>query len=278
MAASPTSVSAIPLRRRRRVSAPLVALGRMSLSILAVYSLALGLLLTTFWMLIAGAADGRSISLSAVFRRIADIGFYAILITALFGMSIGAVFGILLGSLLQLVNLLDIAIGQAAIILVEQIAPLFVGIMVAARSGAALAADLSSMIAAHEVDALRSIGLSPERMLIAPTLLAALFAVPLLNIFMITFVLLTLALYLNLTLAIPPLLVLTIALNAIEPASLFTALGKGLLFGALIMAVAAAQGLSSPPATRAVGHSVTDALVRMITTILIGNALWTLVF
>jgi phospholipid/cholesterol/gamma-HCH transport system permease protein len=193
-------------------------------------------------------------------------------------MSIGAVFGILLGSLLQLVNLLDIAIGQAAIILVEQIAPLFVGIMVAARSGAALAADLSSMIAAHEVDALRSIGLSPERMLIAPTLLAALFAVPLLNIFMITFVLLTLALYLNLTLAIPPLLVLTIALNAIEPASLFTALGKGLLFGALIMAVAAAQGLSSPPATRAVGHSVTDALVRMITTILIGNALWTLVF
>jgi ABC-type transporter Mla maintaining outer membrane lipid asymmetry permease subunit MlaE len=36
--------------------------------------------------------------------------------------------------------------------------------------------------------------------------------------------------------------------------------------------------LSSQPATRAVGHSVTDALVRMISTILISNALWTLVF
>jgi phospholipid/cholesterol/gamma-HCH transport system permease protein len=199
-------------------------------------------------------------------------------LTLRFGISIGLVFGILLETWLDWAGLLEIAIAEATTVMVEQVAPLFVAIMVAAHSGAALAADLGMMVAAREIDALKSLGLSPQRMLVAPAIVAAVMAVPLLTITMIACILLTFALYLQLIEISSVSLVVTLALNAMEPSTVGTALGKSALFGPLIIAIAAAQGLVEQPTTRLVGLGVSSATVTMISTILLLNALLTLAF
>lgn len=235
----------------------------------------LGKCLTT---LLVGGSDGQRISMASVTRRVAEMGPLAIGLTARFGLSIGLVFGLFLEDWLQLADLLDVAVGEATAVMVEQVAPLFVAIMFAAHSGAALAADLGSMVAAKEIDALRSLGLSPDRILVAPAILGALIVLPVLTILMIACILLTFAVYLQLIQISSVPMVVSLALNAMEPAALATALAKGALFGPLIVAIAAGQGLTEQPITRRVGYGVSNAAVTMISTILLLNALISLTF
>lgn len=275
MAVPPASDAASPQPQPPLLRA-LAGLGRRFLDAAAGSVRIVGLLGGTLIMLLMGGPDSRRISLKAVLRRITDFGPLAFWLTIQISFSIGIIFGILLETSLQWADLLEIAIGKAVGVLVEQVAPLFVAIMVAARNGAALAADFSTMVATREIDALHSIGLSPERLLVAPAVLGAVAAVPLLTILMITCILLTFSVYLEWKQVSSVLLVLSIAVNAIEPAALLIALGKGALFGALIVAIAAGRGLASQPSVRAVGSSVTGALVAMISTVLLLNAALTL--
>src|SRR5207237_10246938 len=65
----------------------------------------------------------------------------------------------------------------------KELGPLLVGIAVAARSGAAIAAELGSMVVTEQIDALRAMAVPPIRYLVVPRLLAALFMLPILGVF-----------------------------------------------------------------------------------------------
>ncbi len=230
------------------------------------------LLLSTVSILVSGGTDGQRIGLNAIIGRVTDMGPLSLALTAQFGLSIGLVFGILLENWLELADLLDVALRETMAVTVEQAAPLFVSIMVASHSGTALAADLSSMVAAREVDALRTLGLSPERLLVAPNIIGALIAVPMLTLMLVACVLVTLAVYLQVAQIAPAPLVISLALTAIEPRSVFTGLAKSALFGPLLIAIAASHGLAEQPTVRLVGHGVARATVSMISVILLLNA------
>ena len=260
------------------LASAIAGLGRYGVSSIAMSARVGALLIGTLAILLRGGSDGQRISPSAVLDRIVDMGPQAFGLTLRFGISIGLVIGILLESWLGWGDLLDFAIEKTTVLMVEQVAPLFVAIMVAAHSGGALAADLGIMVATHEIDALRSLGLSPQRLLVAPSILGALLAVPLLTLTMIFCIILTLAIYLNLAGLGSIALIVTLALNAMEPTTLGTALAKAALFGPMIAAIAAAQGLVVQPTTRLVGNGVSSATVTMISSILLSNALLTLAF
>ena len=57
------------------------------------------------------------------------------------------------------------------------------GVVVAGRVGAAIAAELGSMVVTEQIEALRSMGLQPARFLVVPRLLALLVMLPLLTVF-----------------------------------------------------------------------------------------------
>ena len=68
----------------------------------------------------------------------------------------------------------------AAVLL--ELAPVGAGLIVAARTGASLGAELSSMKLGEQVDALELLGQSPRRVLVGPRILACVLAVPLLHV------------------------------------------------------------------------------------------------
>jgi phospholipid/cholesterol/gamma-HCH transport system permease protein len=68
-------------------------------------------------------------------------------------------------------------------VVVLELASIFAGLIVAARSGASLGAELSSMRSTEQIDALEVLGVSPLAELISPRVLACMFGLPLLTVF-----------------------------------------------------------------------------------------------
>ena len=73
----------------------------------------------------------------------------------------------------------------AAAVLLE-LAPVGAGLIVAARTGASLAAELASMKLGEQIDALHLLGVSPVRRLVGPRVLACVLAVPVLHVVIAT--------------------------------------------------------------------------------------------
>lgn len=69
----------------------------------------------------------------------------------------------------------------AAAVLLE-LAPVGAGLIVAARTGASLGAELASMRVGEQLDALELLGVSPTRRIVGPRVLACVLAVPILHI------------------------------------------------------------------------------------------------
>jgi phospholipid/cholesterol/gamma-HCH transport system permease protein len=69
----------------------------------------------------------------------------------------------------------------AAAVLLE-LGPVGAGMIVAARTGATLGAELSSMTVNEQVDAVELLGVSPMNRLVGPRVLATILAVPLLHV------------------------------------------------------------------------------------------------
>ena len=74
---------------------------------------------------------------------------------------------------------------SVAVSIVREIGPVVAGVMIAARVGGAMAAEIATMTVTEQVDALRIMKLSPMSFLIAPRLLASLIMTPLLTVFAI---------------------------------------------------------------------------------------------
>ncbi|MBP7148390.1 MAG: ABC transporter permease [Acidobacteria bacterium] len=69
-----------------------------------------------------------------------------------------------------------------AVAMVKELGPVLTAVMLAARVGAGITAELGSMAVTEQVDAMRALGASPAKKLVAPRLLALLLIVPLLTI------------------------------------------------------------------------------------------------
>jgi phospholipid/cholesterol/gamma-HCH transport system permease protein len=69
-----------------------------------------------------------------------------------------------------------------ALSVARELGPLMTAIIVAGRSGAAFSAELGTMSVSEEIDALRTLGLSPYGFLVYPRVLALVVVVPLLTL------------------------------------------------------------------------------------------------
>src|SRR6476659_594902 len=74
-------------------------------------------------------------------------------------------------------------IGQTTVTaLFRELAPILTALVVGARVGAGIAAELGSMVVTEQVDAVRALGADPLERLVVPRLLAVTIALPLIAI------------------------------------------------------------------------------------------------
>ena len=79
------------------------------------------------------------------------------------------------GALIYVANLVGVS-------LTRELSPILTAIIVAGRSGSSFAAEIGSMKAAEEIDALTTMGINPVRFLVTPKLVALMIMLPCLTI------------------------------------------------------------------------------------------------
>lgn len=161
---------------------------------------------------------------------------------------------------------------------VREIAALVVGIVLAGRVGAAFAAQIGSMRAGEEIDALTTLGVDPVEHLVLPRMLALLVSGPLLTLCAGIAGLLVgwgvaVVLY-----DVPPAAYLATTRDALAGWDLFVGLLKGSVYAVLVALAGCRQGLNAGRSAQAVGESTTAAVVQAIVWMVVAASTLTVIF
>ena len=183
----------------------------------------------------------------------------------------GAVQLALFGAEIYIADLVGIGV-------VREVAALMTGIILAGRTGAAYAAQLGTMQVNEEIDAFRTLGVSPIDYLVLPRMLALLAMVPLLTLYagivgILAGMLIAVGVfnvgvyeYYNET------------LTALELKHFAVGIMKGTVYGGLVAYAGCLRGMQCGRSAQAVGESTTSAVVLGILLITISASVLTIVF
>jgi len=165
-----------------------------------------------------------------------------------------------------------VAVGMA-----RGFAPFIVAVLLAGRTGSAIAAELATMEMRHENDVLRVMGISPVHHLVTPRLLAMTLAIPALELVATAA---GVAGGLVVTLVLDPdwMSAARAAMEGTAWADLWLGVVKSVLFGWVIVLASAFSGLASGYGPLTVGRAATRAVVSSIFFIMIVDAIVTTVW
>jgi phospholipid/cholesterol/gamma-HCH transport system permease protein len=161
--------------------------------------------------------------------------------------------------------------GAVAYASVRELGPMLTAVVVAGRVGAAIAAELGSMVVTEQIEALRSMGLEPTRFLVVPRLTALLLMLPLLTIFADVVSILGGAWIAQTYAHIAYDAFISSVRQQIDFSDVMKGLFKAFVFAIIIVMVGAYQGLSTRGGAAGVGRSTTGAVVLAIILIFIAN-------
>lgn len=161
---------------------------------------------------------------------------------------------------------------------VREIAALVVGIVLAGRVGAAFAAQIGSMRAGEEIDALTTLGVDPVEHLVLPRMLALLVTGPLLTLCAGVAGLgigwaVAVLLY-----DVPAAAYLATTREALSGKDLLVGLTKGSVYAVLVALAGCRQGLNAGRSAQAVGEATTAAVVQAIVWIVVAASALTIAF
>lgn len=124
-----------------------------------------------------------SIRWRALLRIVEQDGVRALPITGLLTFLVGVVIAYQGAEQLRKLGTNIFIVDLVGISLLREIAPLIVAILIAGRSGSAYAAEIGTMKVTEELDAVRTLGISPMNLLVLPRSLALIIALPLLTVY-----------------------------------------------------------------------------------------------
>ncbi len=220
-------------------------------------------------------------SVGRVFRRpfewkellgqMSFVGVSSVPIIALTTFSSGAVIALYSADLLKDYGASSLAGATVSLSVCRELAPVLAGIMVAARCGSAMAAQIATMAVTEQIDALRSLRVSPINFLVIPRLIACLFMLPILGLIgMYSGVLGGYLVAVQLS-GIPSGAFVKSLQRFTELPDISGGMIKTLVFGLIIALVACQQGLRSQGGAVGVGHSTTRTVVITMVLIYVAN-------
>ena len=226
-----------------------------------------------YWMLF-GRTRQQPVRLQAILVQAVQIGLQSLPIATLLSATIGIMLAIQSLYTLGLFGAQSFATVGIALSVVREFAPLIIGILIAGRTGSSLAARFSTMMINQEVDALRVIGISPVRYLVAPALFAMMVMVPCLTMWANIVALAAAGMIVTPSLDISMLAYATNVMESISTNDLWHGLAKSALFAALVAIVSSLNGALAQGGAEGVGRMTTRAVVQSIAAIVIADMIF----
>jgi phospholipid/cholesterol/gamma-HCH transport system permease protein len=210
--------------------------------------------------------------LGLTLRQMAQVGFDSLPISCLTLLFGGMVLSLQTVKLFVRFAASEYVGGMVGVSMARELAPVLTSVVVAARVGSAMAAELGTMKVTEQIDALRAMATSPVQYLVLPRVLATACALPFLTLY---------------TEACGVLGAFAVAAwhgvtsreffgsmaRYLQPSDFFGGLSKTVVFGAILALVGCRQGLETSGGAAGVGRATTSSVVISISLIYGSNYL-----
>ena len=220
----------------------------------------------------------RRFRVHPVIRQFEVVGVEALAIIGLMSFLIGIVIAQQGAVQLRQFGAEVFAINLIGRITLRELGVLMTAIMVAGRSGSAFAAQIGSMKLAEEVDAMRTIGVSPMEALVIPRVLATVIMMPLLGFYAALVAIIGGAFLANFSLDIPFFTFLARIQEVVPAYDLWVALVKAPVFGLIVAIAGCYQGMQVKANAEEVGLRTTSAVVMAIFMVIVLDAFFAIFF
>ena len=220
----------------------------------------------------------RRFRVNSVVQAFDAVGVRALGIIGLMSFLIGVVIGQQGAVQLQQFGAEVYTINLIGRLTVRELGTLMTAIMVAGRSGSAFAAQIGTMKITEEIDAMRTIGVSPVEALVVPRMLSALIMMPLLSFYAMMMSLLGGGIFCWVALGIPPLTFIQRIQEVVPVTDLWVGLIKAPVFGFIIALTGCFQGMLVEGYSEEVGTRTTAAVVQSIFLVIVLDAVFAVFF
>lgn len=273
--------AAVPERQTRQRTSPEPMLARIGSDALAVlasvrsFSTFFGEVLVALGRLSSGRARFPA---RDFFVAVQDCGARALPIVALVSLLVGLILAFMGAIQLRHFGAQIFVADLVAIGMARDMGAIMVGIIMAGRTGAAFAAELGTMTVNEEIDALRTMGISPVEYLVLPRFLALLLMMPLLCVYGVA-----LGIAGGMLVGIGPLGLgvreyLDHSLSPLSLTMVASGLFKGSVYGAIVACAGCTQGMRCGRSAEAVGAATTSAVVYSIVFIIAACGVLTVMY
>lgn len=220
----------------------------------------------------------RRLRVARVVQEMDAAGVRALPILGLLAFLMGVVVTYQAGEPLKTFGANIFVVNLVAVTMLRELGPLLAAIIVAGRTGSAYTAEIGTMRITEELDALRSIGITPIEMLILPKVLALVIALPLLTLYTSALGILGGAVvadglydvgYADFLARLP---------HTFVPSTYWVGLIKAPVFALIIATVACHRGLMVGHSAESIGRETTVSVVQSIFLVIVADAAFSVVF
>lgn len=262
-----------------RLLAPIAAAGSRVLAVIAHIGATL-LLLRDAWRWIFRAVRDPDMRLgsTAIVTQIVRVGAKAVGIVSLVSGCVGLILALQLSPPLDEFGQRELVANIIGIAVLRELGPLIAAIVLTGFAGAAIAAEIGTMVVGEEVEALQAHALNPVRFLVVPRVIAALVSMTALGV-IANIVAISAALGISfVVLEIPAGTFMDNLLRQVKLVDFLTGIFKASTFGLLIGVIACANGLAVEGGAAGVGRATTRTVVQSVVAIIIADLTFTTIF
>jgi phospholipid/cholesterol/gamma-HCH transport system permease protein len=265
----------------RRPATLLVVLARIGISMERAWEKLvrlLGFAGLTLETLARGLFHPRRWRITPLVAQVEQTGLDALPIIALLTFMVGAVVAFLGSTVLADFGASIYTVDLIAFSFLREFGVLLTAILMAGRTASAFTAQIGSMKANEEIDAIRTLGLDPIELLVLPRVLAMIVSLPMLTFIAMIAGLLGGGVVCALTLDISPVMFLGLLKSDIPVRHFLVGLAKAPFFAFLIALIGCLEGFNVEGSAQSVGEHTTSSVVQSIFVVILLDALAALFF
>lgn len=220
----------------------------------------------------------RPIRWTAVTMRVQNVGIDALAIVGLMSFLIGIVIAQQGAVQLRQFGLEIFTVNLVGRASIRELGLLMAAIMVAGRSGSAFAAQIGTMKLTEEIDAMRTIGVSPMEAIVLPRVIAVTLMMPLLGFFAGMCAIVGGGVFCWVGLDITPMTYINLLRDIIPFTDFWAMLIKAPVFGMLIGVTGCYEGMQVQNDAEEIGRRTTSAVVAAIFLVIVLDAFFAVFF
>ena len=224
------------------------------------------------------ALPQRPFGVQAIIDQFDGVGYRSLNVVSLTAIFSGMVLALQMGQFLARFGAKIYVSRVMGISLLRELGPVLTALMIGARVGAGISAELGTMKVTDQIDAMRALGASPVKELVVPRVLATVLMLPILTVIADLVGLIGGWLIALTQLGVTSNYFYTSLMHNLMVRDLVSGLGKSTAFGFLIGIVACQMGLSARGGADGVGRATTSAVVIASISILVSDFFLTKLF